>query len=204
MKGVVRQGTDRHGAARHHGGAAGEVRIIGGAWKRRLLKFPATEGLRPTPDRVRETVFNWLGQDLSGLRCLDLFAGSGAFGFEAASRGAERVLMLDTSPPAVAALQANVGLLEAQAQVEVRRMDALQFAASSTERFDIVFIDPPYRMGLLEKLTPYLARLTSSGAWLYVEAEHAVQTLDEGWRLRRSGKAGQVFYQILEQGGHDA
>ena len=130
------------------------VRIIGGEWKRRQLRFPDALGLRPTPDRVRETLFNWLGQDLSGRRCLDLFAGSGALGFEAASRGAERVIMVEQSPEVVAALENNTRLLAAGDRLRIIRGDAVKSAPSFVSRegkFDVLFLDPPYRQGWLER-----------------------------------------------------
>lgn len=177
----------------------GVVRIIGGAWRRRLLRFPAADGLRPSPDRVRETVFNWLGQDLDGLSCLDLFAGSGAFGLEAASRGARRVVLVEQAPAVVVALRANAALLGAGSRVEVQAGDALQFAAACAERFDVVFLDPPYRAGLLERLLPFLPRLTHDETRLYVESGKPVPTLG-AWHAVRAGKAGQVHYQLLVRG----
>src|SRR5450756_2414692 len=110
-----------------------QVRIIGGAWRSRLISFPARTDLRPTPDRVRETLFNWLGQDLTGKTCLDLFAGSGALGLEAASRGARRVVMVERDPGAFHALQANVAVLNAAA-VELKRADALEFLRGTADR----------------------------------------------------------------------
>lgn len=177
----------------------GSVRIIGGRWRRSVLDFPATLGLRPTPDRVRETVFNWLGQDLSGLSCLDLFAGSGAFGLEAASRGATRVVLVERDRDAAAALRANSSRLGAGNRVEVRQTDALQFAALCGEQFDLVFIDPPYGQGWLNRLSPYLSKLAAADGTLYVEAEMPVAALGE-WRSTRSGTAGHVHYQLLQRG----
>ncbi len=124
------------------------VRIIGGEWRRRWLRFPAAHGLRPTPDRVRETLFNWLGQDLTGLGCLDLFAGSGALGFEAASRGARQVVLLERDRRIADALQASALALQAGASVagavEIVRSDALEFLAHDRRIYDVVFMDPPY------------------------------------------------------------
>ena len=180
------------------------VRIIGGAWRRRVLRFADVEGLRPTPDRVRETLFNWLGQDLSGLSCLDLFAGSGALGFEAASRGAARVLMVERSAAAVAALRANAERLGAE-RVEIMRADAVKFASSLTRaasRFDVLFLDPPYRQGWIERLAPMLPGLLAEGGWLYVEAETALEACGS-WRTARCGRAGQVFYHLMRNGEPD-
>lgn len=173
------------------------VRIIGGEWRRRILRFPDAPGLRPTPDRVRETLFNWLGQSLDGLSCLDLFAGSGALGFEAASRGAAHVVLVEQSPVLVAALRENVKALKAET-VQVRLGSALQFAPVAREYFDVVFLDPPYQQGWLEKIVPLLDRLTRPGARVYAEAEQRIEAW-EGWTLLRQGKAGRVFYHLLER-----
>ena len=176
--------------------ARNHVRIIGGDYRRRLLPFPDAEGLRPTPDRVRETVFNWLGQDLDGLHCLDLFAGSGALGFEAASRRADRVVMVEKSRKVAEGLRANRQLLAAQA-VDVIVMDAVHYLKSCRERFDLVFLDPPYRSALLEQVLPLLPAVLADGARVYVEAA-GWPDLD-GWRLIREGRAGQVHYGLLDQ-----
>ena len=174
------------------------VRIVGGEFRRRQLRFPDSAGLRPTPDRVRETLFNWLGQDLSGWQCLDLFAGSGALGFEAASRGAEKVVMVEKAAPVLAALQANHALLHHPASVQIWRGDALQYLDSATARFDLVFIDPPYRSGWLDRLLPRLERVTTAATLLYVEAENPVTRFGP-WHRVRYGTAGEVHYQLLQQ-----
>ena len=182
------------------------VRIIGGAWKRRMLRFPDALGLRPTPDRVRETLFNWLGQDLSGRRCLDLFAGSGALGFEAASRGAARVVMVEQAPAVAAALENNARQLAAGERLRIVRGDALKSApclAAGDGRFDVVFLDPPYRQGWLERVAPLLPMLLADDGDLYVEAECSLDGLG-AWRTVRSGRAGQVFYHLMQKGeSHD-
>ena len=175
------------------------VRIIGGDWRRRVLRFPDALGLRPTPDRVRETLFNWLGQDLSGLSCLDLFAGSGALGFEAASRGAARVVMVEHSAAVAAALRASAGVLEAGERVEIVRADALKFASSRTgeaSRFDVLFLDPPYGQGWLARLESAVDGLLNDEGVIYAEAETALASLGR-WRTVRSGKAGQVYYHLM-------
>src|SRR5580765_3370760 len=127
---------------------AGALRIVGGKYRSRMLRVPARPGLRPTPDRVRETLFNWLGQWLDGLACLDLFAGSGALGFEAASRGAARVVMVESDRAAFAALEATRERIGARA-VELVQGDALRYLAQGGERFDVVFLDPPFRQNAL-------------------------------------------------------
>ncbi len=179
------------------------VRIIAGDWRRRVLNFPDSEGLRPTPDRVRETVFNWLGQDLNGLTCLDLFAGSGALGFEAASRGAPKVVMVDTSPKVIAALQANAKILDTEGRLQIVRGDAVKFASSlraNGSRFDVVFLDPPYKQGWVDRFLPLLPDLLSDGGWLYVEAEYALAG-GNGLTMVRNGRAGQVYYHLMQKGG---
>ena len=176
------------------------MRIIGGEWRRRVLRFPESEALRPTPDRVRETLFNWLGQDLDGLLCLDLFAGSGALGFEAASRGAAKVIMVESAPRVLAALEANANMLGAGTRLEIVRADAVKFATSTGLRFDVLFLDPPYHQGWLERLAPLLPRIAADDALLYVEAETALEGCGD-WRTIRHGKAGQVFYHLMQRGG---
>ncbi|MBI3524561.1 MAG: 16S rRNA (guanine(966)-N(2))-methyltransferase RsmD [Betaproteobacteria bacterium] len=176
------------------------IRITGGVWRSRLIKIAPSEGLRPTPDRVRVTLFNWLGQDLSGLCCLDLFAGSGVLGFEAASRGAAMVTLVEQDQSAFLALRQNAQALGVAGNepLELIRADAVKFAAAGTRRYDLIFLDPPYRQGWIERIAQLLPGIAKPGARLYVEAEHAVETLGE-WRSVRQGRAGQVFYQLLEQ-----
>ena len=182
--------------------ASNRVRIIGGEWRSRIIKFPARKDLRPTPDRVRETLFNWLGQELTGKNCLDLFAGSGALGFEAASRGAKRVVMVERDPVALRALEANVAVLAAQS-VELRRADALEFLRADPGCYDVVFLDPPFRADcLLQVLLALIPRL-APGAIIYVEAP-APPALPADWEVWRSGRAGAVTYQLLKWTGHDA
>ena len=178
------------------------VRIIAGQWRRRVVRFPDALGLRPTPDRVRETLFNWLGQSLEGLSCLDLFAGSGALGFEAASRGAAHVVLVEQSPAVVKILRENISLLNA-ATVQVWRGDALQFAPAARAPFDVIFVDPPYRLAWVEKIALRLDRLAKPGTRLYVEAEHMVLPW-QGWNLLRQDRAGQVFYHLFERGEANA
>jgi len=174
------------------------VRIIGGAWRRRVLKFPDSEGLRPTPDRVRETLFNWLGQELDGWHCLDLFAGSGALGFEAASRGAARVVMVEQSPKVLAALRENAEILQNPREVEIIRRDALQYLASSKTKFNLIFLDPPYKKGWIPRLEPLLPGVLQEDAAVYVEAEHEIESLGD-WRAVRHGKAGEVHFHLLRR-----
>ncbi len=174
-----------------------KVRIVGGQWRSRLLDVAAVPGLRPTPDRVRETLFNWLGQDLTGWACLDLFAGSGALGFEAASRGAARVTLVEADPRAHAALIKLQKTLQAS-QVEIVKGDAVKFATFCGRKFDLLFLDPPYRQAWLPRIEPSVNTLMNPGGALYVEAEEALERLGD-WRVVRSGKAGQVHFHLLRK-----
>lgn len=174
----------------------GKVRIIGGHWRSRLITFPDRSDLRPTPDRIRETVFNWLGQDLSGLSCLDLFAGSGALGFEAASRGAEHVVMVDADATIYSALHENKQKLQAT-QVEVVMMNALNFMNSDRHLYDVIFLDPPYRLELLPELLPLVPSHLAKNGLVYAETK-GIWTPDKPWHVKRSAKAGVVYYQLLE------
>jgi len=174
------------------------VRIIAGRYRRRVLKFPDSEGLRPTPDRVRETLFNWLGQELDGWHCLDLFAGSGALGFEAASRGAANVVLVEQSPKVVEALRANAEMLQNPPEIKIIRADALQYLASKPAKFDLIFLDPPFKKGWIPRLEPILGGVTKDDAALYVEAENHIESLGD-WRTERHGKAGEVHYHLLRR-----
>ncbi|MFZ3042209.1 MAG: 16S rRNA (guanine(966)-N(2))-methyltransferase RsmD [Thiobacillus sp.] len=176
-------------------GAANRVRIIGGHYRRRLLDFPDSAGLRPTPDRVRETLFNWLGQDLPGWTCLDLFAGSGALGFEAASRGAARVIMIERDLKAIGALEKNRDVLGAT-QVDVRRADALAWLENSRDTFDLIFVDPPFDSGLAATVLADLARHLRTGGQAYIE--QAVPVIaPAGLIIHRSGRAGRSHFALL-------
>jgi len=175
---------------------ANRVRIIGGEWRSRVIHFPPAAQLRPTPDRVRETLFNWLGQRLDGLACLDLFAGSGALGFEALSRGAARVVMVERDRATARALRENAKKLEARG-AEVVESDAIAWLAHAPQPFDVVFLDPPYASDLaqraLAKLTPWVA----PGGRVYLEGGEAIDApLD--WRVLREDRAGAVRYALFE------
>ncbi|MEQ1600227.1 MAG: 16S rRNA (guanine(966)-N(2))-methyltransferase RsmD [Methylophilaceae bacterium] len=176
--------------------ASNRVRIGGGEWRSRMLAFPDVPGLRPTPDRVRQTVFNWLGQELNGLTCLDLFSGTGVMGFEALSRGADKVVMVEKSSAAYFALQANRKLLQSES-AQIYHMDALQFLKMSHPPFDIIFLDPPYNQGWLPRLLPQLQQHLKADGWLYVEAEYAIKD-SEPWQVVKQGKAGNVFFHLLK------
>ncbi len=175
---------------------ASMVRIIGGQHRGRKLPFPEMPGLRPTGDRIRETLFNWLQPVIEGARCLDLFAGSGALGMEAASRGAGRVVMVEQAGSVVRQLERNRQQLEL-AQVDIVRADALQFLERQPAPFDIVFLDPPFDGNLL---APLCQRLTlgwlSDGARIYLEEDISREfpLLPEGWEWLRQKTAGRVRY----------
>jgi len=173
------------------------VRIVGGMWRSRLVDIADVPALRPTPDRVRETLFNWLGQTLDGLACLDLFAGSGILGFEAASRGAASVTLVERDPRAHAGLLRNAGKLGAT-QMEIVRGDALEFLISTTRQFNVAFVDPPYRQGLIKRIMPLLGRVIPLGGLAYAEAETPLDPF-AGWQVLKQGRAGQVHFQLLER-----
>jgi 16S rRNA (guanine966-N2)-methyltransferase len=172
------------------------VRIIAGRWRSRLVKFPPAAQLRPTPDRVRETLFNWLGQRLDGLACLDLFAGSGALGFEALSRGAARVVMVESDREVAGALRESARTLEA-AGAEVVQRDAMKFLEQNGERFDVAFLDPPYASDLAERALRKLPAHLNPGARVYVETAKPLEAGPE-WRALREDRAGAVRYALFE------
>jgi len=200
----------RHGPHGRPRLAPQQVRIIGGEWKRRLLPVLDALGLRPTPDRVRETVFNWINHQLKSdwdeVDCLDLFAGSGALGFEAASRGARSVLMLDYHGPVVRQLELNKETLKA-GNVSVVRGDAFAVArdmALRGQRFDVIFLDPPYQQDFLARALPLCVDLLKEGGMVYAEAKHALPAGDAApdwlapWEQIRADKAGMVYYHLLK------
>ena len=171
------------------------VRIIGGDLRSRIITFPDAEGLRPTPDRVRETLFNWLGQTLHGRSCLDLFAGSGVLGFEAASRGAERVVMVEKDRTVFRSLQDNISKLNCTNMV-LMAQDGLEFVLRDTHRYDVIFLDPPFRSGYLPELLKIIPDRLNEDGVVYVESGAAVDVLPP-WKVLKQGKAGQVHYQLL-------
>ena len=177
--------------------ARNRVRIVGGTWRSRVISFPSAKDLRPTPDRVRETLFNWLGQDLSGKTCLDLFAGSGALGFEAASRGARRVVMVESDPAVFRSLVTSRTALDARS-VELRKADALRFLADDAEAYDVVFLDPPFRAGYWPRLAQLILPRLAPGALVYYESAHPPE-LPPGWEVHRQGRAGMVKFQLLKR-----
>lgn len=184
---------------RKHAARPGRVRIIAGAWRGRRIDVPRERDLRPTPDRVRETLFNWLGQTLEGAVCLDLYAGSGALGFEAASRGALRVVLVERARGVLSALRATRTALDAR-QVEIVIADALGYLARSDARFDVVFLDPPFRQNAWPALFERLPRCLAPGARVSLEAS-APQDAPRDWHELRRLRAGQVSLQLMQWDG---
>jgi len=202
--------TIKPNGRQHNGAQQGQCRIIAGKWRGRIIRFEDAEGLRPTTDRIRETVFNWLQPYLSQSHCLDLFAGSGVLGFEALSRGASEVVFIEQNKTTVDNLKRNSQKLDASNAVILHKetlawLDAMSLADGrqqySEKKFDLVFLDPPFRSELLKKSS---SLLNSSGclaedAIIYVE--HAVDdtvTLPDNWRCLKEKKSGQVAYKLFE------
>lgn len=189
--------TRRRGMVRR-----GRLRIIGGQWKRRQLSLVERPGLRPTPDAVRETLFNWLQGSLTDRSCLDLFAGSGALGFEAASRGAARVVMIERSRHVAAGLIASKQRLRAD-QVDIIVDDALRYLRRTNEQFDIVFVDPPFEKDLVRPACDLLHRrnVLKAGALVYLEAERQLSPLPvpASWELVHRNVAGAIGYHLLRK-----
>ncbi len=181
-----------------------KLRIIGGRWRSRQLPVAALEGLRPTTDRVRETLFNWLRNEIGGAHCLDLFAGSGALGFEAASRGAAFVLMLELQAQAVLLLEDNIKLLQAQG-IQILHKDAVEWlkTTAAAKPWDIVFIDPPFASDYLAEV----CWLLENGQWLaekatvYLEMDSTspLPALPANWHIVKEKKAGQVRYYLVRR-----
>ena len=178
------------------------MRIVGGEWRGRLLRFPAVPGIRPTPDRVRETLFNWLQQRVAGTRCLDLFAGSGALGLEALSRGAAEVVFVDVEPAVTHYLVERLRDFGCD-RGRVVRLDAARYLDGPAQAFDLVFLDPPFDAAVL----PDICRRLDEGGWLaaggyvYLEAPAVAGPpgLPTGWTLLRSKRAGEVGYHLARR-----
>ncbi|EME3971953.1 16S rRNA (guanine(966)-N(2))-methyltransferase RsmD [Vibrio fluvialis] len=181
---------------------SGQVRIISGLWRGRKLPVHDAEGLRPTTDRVKETLFNWLAQDIPHAKCLDLFAGSGGLGFESASRQAEKVTMLEMNPQAFVQLKTNIAALKAS-NIEAINTDTLAYLKQPGQAYDVVFIDPPFRQGLLQETVQLLEQngWLAANAMIYIESEKELPLteLPESWQLYREKLAGQVCYRLFER-----
>ncbi len=180
----------------------GEVRIIGGQWRRSKLPVPDVPGLRPTSDRVRETLFNWLGQTLTGWRVLDAFAGSGALGFEAASRGADAVVMVEREAVLVDGLRASQRRLQATA-IAIHRANALNWMTACADRFDLIFLDPPFADDLFDRALAAAVALLAEGGLIYIESPGEVVP-PAGFSAWRQGRAGAVHYQLLRRDDNPA
>ncbi len=182
------------------GSPSGRLRIVAGKWRSRLLPIADEPGLRPTSERIRETLFNWLAATIEGSRCLDLYAGSGALGLEALSRGAREVVFVENSAAAVAVLEESVAALEA-AGARVRKKDALRYLQGDSEHFDIVFLDPPFAADLLEDLCRLLDERDwlAAGARVYLEQGHdrPLPRLPDGWTVLKQKTAGKVRYALV-------
>lgn len=179
------------------------LRIIGGQWRSRVLNFPDVEGLRPTTDRIRETVFNWLQPVIHGARCLDLFSGSGAMGLVALSRGAESVVMVDLNAKAAKQLRENVQILQAQ-NAQVIQADGLQYLSQAQGPFDVIFLDPPFAKDLLQRTLDSIesCQLLSANGWIYIECERQLQDLKipARWQLHREREGGIVRFSLYSLG----
>jgi 16S rRNA (guanine966-N2)-methyltransferase len=198
---VVKQHDDvGKRAAPSRGANARMLRIIGGTWRGRRFRFADVPDIRPTPDRVRETLFNWLGPRVVGARCLDLFAGSGALGLEALSRGAAATVFVEQNVAITRALSELITTLAAE-NARVEREDAFRFLGRAATAFDIVFLDPPFASGLLGKAAALLERhgWLAPAALVYVEspAREALPVLPDNWMLLKSKHAGEVGYHLL-------
>jgi len=179
----------------------GSIRIISGKYRGRKLPVLMAEGLRPTTDRVKETVFNWLMPYLQESSCLDCFAGSGGLGFEALSRGAAQVNFVELNRAAVKQLQENQQLLDIN-NMSIRQSDALEFIKKNTQEFDVVFLDPPFRKGFVEQAASLLNQNSlAKNALIYVEmeSENNLQQLPEDWQLLKEKVAGQVIYRLYQK-----
>jgi len=183
-------------------GRSGFIRLISGQWKGRKLPVREVEGLRPTTDRIKETLFNWLAAEVRDSRCLDLFAGSGSLGFEALSRYARHVTMVEMDKGAAQQLSKNLSTLQSQ-QATVIQRDALSWLADSAEPFDIIFLDPPFRRDLLDSVCQRLEQggWLSDEALIYIERERegVAPQLPANWRLLKDKQAGQVCYQLYQR-----
>lgn len=186
-----------------------KLNIIGGDWRSRKISFEDAEGLRPTPARVRETLFNWLQYDIISSRCLDLYAGSGALSFEAASRGAKSVVQVENNPVACRSLKANALALKAE-QIKIVQTDALRYLAGDAEQFNIVFVDPPFSLNLAAQTCQWLEDKgwLAPHAKIYVETQRLdsatlkpfqLDAIPENWQLLKQKTAGDVMYHLFER-----
>lgn len=180
-----------------------QLRIIGGEWRGRKLRFPDAPNLRPTPDRVRETVFNWLAPMITGAHCLDLFAGSGALGLEALSRDAAFTTFVDNHKKVSSMLKEHLDLLDINENAEVIQMDSVKFLNTIEKKYNLVFLDPPYHLDLMKKVVPLLEEknLLSNNAMLYLEIEkrQSLPELPSNWKKLKEKTAGEVNYFLFQR-----
>ena len=181
-----------------------QLRIIGGEWRGRKLRFPDAPNLRPTPDRVRETIFNWLAPMIHGARCLDLFAGSGSLGLEALSRGATFTTFVDSHKKVIQALKSHLDLLAANDKAEILSMDGVKFLNGEAQKYDLVFLDPPYHLDFMQKVVPLLEENSwlADNAMLYLEIEkrQSLPELPKNWKQLNEKTAGEVNYFLFQRG----
>lgn len=179
--------------------AQGKVRIIAGKWRGRKLDVIDSPGLRPTPDRVRETLFNWLQQEIVGAKCLDLFSGTGAIAFEALSRDASDVVMVDSDVKVVEKLRDHASLLKCDNHA-IYLADAINWLRQQKESFDIIFLDPPFKQGLIEKCCEIISEqsLLNTNGLVYIESEKDL-VLPDGWRIKKQKASGQVQSMLVER-----
>lgn len=178
--------------------APGKIRIIAGKWRGRKLDVIDAPDLRPTPDRVRETLFNWLQQEIVGARCLDLFAGTGALAFEALSRGASEVVMIESDPKIVESLKQHAALLKSENHT-IQLADVMSWLKQGIKGFDIIFLDPPFNQGYIEKCCALIIEesLLNPDGLVYIESEKNL-TLPDNWKIRKQKNAGQVQSLLIE------
>lgn len=177
----------------------GKIRIIAGKWRGRKLDVHDFPGLRPTPDRVRETLFNWIQQEIVAARCLDLFAGTGVLAFEALSRGAAEVIMVESNPGIIESLRQQAETLGSENHT-IQLADAISWLKQGIKGFDIIFLDPPFGKGLIEKSCATILEesLLNDNGLVYIESEKNI-TVPVGWRTLKQSKAGQVQYMLIQQ-----
>jgi len=180
----------------------GRVRIVAGKWRSRLLDIADVPGLRPTSERIRETLFNWLAPVIQGARCLDIFAGTGALGLEALSRGAAEVVFVEKSPVAAATLREHIAMLNVS-ETAVNETDASDYLRRAPlGEFDIVFLDPPFAADVHEDLCRLLVeeQVLSKNAWIYLEEDRAkpAAVIPKGWQIMKTGLAGNVRYSLVQ------
>ncbi len=178
----------------------GDFRIIGGEWRRRRFDFVTDKNVRPSPDRVRETLFNWLAPVIHGTRCLDLFAGSGALGLEALSRGAAQVVFVDRERSVIESIRTHLNTLGATDCAELVQSEAAQYLGQVKGSFDIVFLDPPFRQGQVPLFLPQVLPYLATDHRVYIETETPPPALLEGWEALKSSRAGQVCYALVRFG----